>query len=331
MAGTSQMLLDAAFIAQLERLDILSRKIPAGKLGAELTARKISRGAALLPVDYRDYSPGDEDRFIDWNVYARLDRLVVKLFAEEQDSFVHLLIDVSASCDYGIPEKRRYLRQTAAALAYISLSNSRHVSLTSFSRGLVARLSSLRGRARISEMLRFLEGLTPPKGVTPSPSTLGECGGDPNPLPEHWASGTDGRQTRFFESCAQFAQSRPRPGLCIVLSDFLFREGLKEGLDLLHAAGHELICIQALSPQELAPPVTIDRKAMDLIDSETGQELSIAADPSLLNQYLVNLARARDSIRRAVQLHGGQFISVSTDLPIEQLFLSNLKAQGILR
>lgn len=301
MPASAVPLLDAAFIRQLDRLDLLSRKIASGKLGAVPFTRRSSRGAALLPVDYRDYSPGDEERFIDWNVCARLDRLVVKVFAEEQDFFVHILLDVSASCDYGNPHKGVYLRRLAAALAYIGLANSRHVSLAAFSAELVEGSGSLRGRSSIAGTIRFLSDL---------PS---------------------GGRTDFSRACRQFAQTARHRGLCIVLSDFLFRGGLEEGLDCLRSAGHELLCVQVLSPGELSPRIGQAGDRLELIDAETGEEAAIAAAPGVLEHYRANLQAKRDWARAAVERRGGRFAFVSTDLPVEQFVLEELKNQQILR
>src|SRR5580704_10898007 len=100
-------LLDPDFISRLDRLDILSRKILAGKLRGEKLTRRTESSVDL--ADFRDYAPGDDPRFIDWNIYARLDRLLLKLFLAEEDFFLHVLMDTSRSCDYGEPNKWMYI------------------------------------------------------------------------------------------------------------------------------------------------------------------------------------------------------------------------------
>ena len=116
-AITTENLLDADFRARLERLDVLSRKVLAGKLKGERRSKR--RGQSVEFADFRNYVVGDDLRFIDWNLYARLDRLFLKLFLEEEDLALHVLIDTSRSADYGTPNKLAYMKRVAAALGYI--------------------------------------------------------------------------------------------------------------------------------------------------------------------------------------------------------------------
>src|SRR2546429_2803538 len=108
----SDLLLDPAFMARLDQLDLMSRKLLAGKLKGERRSKR--RGQSVEFADYRNYVVGDDLRFIDWNVYGRLDRLFLKLFLEEEDLSLYVLLDVSRSCDYGEPNKAQYLKKVAA-------------------------------------------------------------------------------------------------------------------------------------------------------------------------------------------------------------------------
>src|SRR5689334_4401480 len=123
----SLLLLDPAFMARLDQLDVMSRKLLAGKLKGERRSKR--RGQSVEFADYRNYVVGDDLRFIDWNIYARLDRLFLKLFMEEEDLSLYVLLDVSKSCDYGQPHKALYLKQVAASLAYIGLVNYNRVNV----------------------------------------------------------------------------------------------------------------------------------------------------------------------------------------------------------
>src|SRR5689334_867653 len=117
----SDLLLDPAFMARLDQLDLISRKLLAGKLKGERRSKR--RGQSVEFADYRNYVIGDDLRFIDWNIYGRLDKLFLKLFMEEEDLSLYILVDVSKSCDYGNPNKALYLKRVAAALGYIALVN----------------------------------------------------------------------------------------------------------------------------------------------------------------------------------------------------------------
>src|SRR5436190_18119206 len=143
-------LLSSEFMARLDQLDIVSRKLLAGKMKGERRSKR--RGQSVEFADYRNYVIGDDLRFIDWNIYGRLDRLFLKLFLEEEDLAVYVLVDVSKSCDYGEPNKAMYLKKVAAALGYVGLVNYNRVHVTAMSNGIVADTSAMRGRRRVAQM-----------------------------------------------------------------------------------------------------------------------------------------------------------------------------------
>src|SRR5579862_2231211 len=158
-ADKSSLLLSPEFMARLDQLDLVSRKLLAGKLKGERRSKR--RGQSVEFADYRNYVVGDDLRFIDWNIYGRLDRLFLKLFLEEEDLALYILIDVSKSCDYGNPNKAYYFKQVAAALAYIGLVNYNRVSVVAMADGVVAETGAMRGRRRVAQMIDFLQKLEP--------------------------------------------------------------------------------------------------------------------------------------------------------------------------
>src|SRR5512132_2587369 len=137
----SSLLLAPEFMARLDQLDLISRKLLAGKMKGERRSKR--RGQSVEFADYRNYVVGDDLRFIDWNIYARLERLFLKLFLEEEDLALYILLDVSKSCDYGEPNKAFYMKQVAAALGYIGLVNYNRVSISAMSDGIVAETGGL--------------------------------------------------------------------------------------------------------------------------------------------------------------------------------------------
>src|SRR5213082_2894412 len=136
------MLLDPAFMARLDQLDVMSRKMLAGKMKGERRSKR--RGQSVEFADYRNYTVGDDLRFIDWNIYARLDRLFLKLFLEEEDLSLYILVDVSKSCDFGTPNKALYLKKVAGALGYVGLVNYNRVNIVALAEGVVAETGGLR-------------------------------------------------------------------------------------------------------------------------------------------------------------------------------------------
>src|SRR5437588_847545 len=123
----NDLLLDPGFMARLDQLDLISRKLLAGKMKGERRSKR--RGQSVEFADYRNYVVGDDLRFIDWNIYARLDKLFLKLFLEEEDLSLYVLIDISKSCDFGNPNKALYMKRVAAALGYIGLVNYNRVNI----------------------------------------------------------------------------------------------------------------------------------------------------------------------------------------------------------
>src|SRR3954452_4357632 len=148
-AEKPSLLLSPEFMARLYQLDLMSRKLLAGKMKGERRSKR--RGQSVEFADYRNYVVGDDLRFIDWNVYARLERLFLKLFLEEEDLSLYVVLDVSKSCDYGDPNKALYLKKVAAALGYIGLVNYNRVHISAMADGIVGETGALRGRRRVSQ------------------------------------------------------------------------------------------------------------------------------------------------------------------------------------
>src|SRR3954466_6069381 len=143
-ADKSSLLLAPEFMARLDQLDLMSRKLLAGKMKGERRSKR--RGQSGEFADYRNYVIGDDLRFIDWNIYARLEKLFLKLFLEEEDLSLYVLVDVSKSSDYGTPNKALYMKKVAASLGYIGLVNYNRVSIAAMSDGIVAETGAMRGR-----------------------------------------------------------------------------------------------------------------------------------------------------------------------------------------
>src|SRR5439155_9672760 len=149
-APKNDLLLDPGFMARLDQLDLISRKLLAGKMKGERRSKR--RGQSVEFADYRNYVVGDDLRFIDWNIYARLDRLFLKLFLEEEDLSLYVILDVSKSCDYGTPDKSLYIKQVAAALGDSGLVNYNRVTVAAMADGIVADTGAMRGRRRVRQM-----------------------------------------------------------------------------------------------------------------------------------------------------------------------------------
>src|SRR5881275_588703 len=152
-------LLDPKFLARLEQLELVSRKIFLGRMKGERRSKK--KGQSVEFADYRNYVIGDDLRFLDWNLYARLDRLFLRLFMEEEDLHFYVLIDNSLSMDFGSPTKLHYAKQIAAALGFIGLVNLDRVVVEAFNERLTQTMPPLRGRRSLWRLMDFLQKVEP--------------------------------------------------------------------------------------------------------------------------------------------------------------------------
>lgn len=293
--ASQPLVLDSQFMSRLDQLDVLSRKMLAGKLKGERRSKK--RGQSVEFADYRNYVIGDDLRFIDWNIYARLDRLFLKLFLEEEDLALHVLLDVSKSCDYGNPNKARYIKQVAAALGYIGLVNYNRVTIAAMAESVTAETSPLRGRRRVPQMLDFISKLEP-----------------------------DG-SSNFANAAKRFASAHPQKGVCVVLSDFFDKGGFENGLKYLASGRYDLFCIQVLSPQEIEPDLQGDLKLLDMEDADTAE---ISVTQPLMKQYKANLNAYCLAVKEYVTRRGGTYLFTSTAVPFDTLVLNYLRERGLL-
>ena len=294
-AEKSPKLLDSAFMARLDQLDLLSRKILNGKLKGERRSKR--RGQSVEFADFRNYVVGDDLRFIDWNIYGRLDRLFLKLFLEEEDLGLYVLVDMSRSADYGTPNKAQYFKQVAAALGYIGLVNYNRVTISAISDTVTATTGALRGRGRVPQMLDFVTNLQPTGG------------GD------------------FPAACRRFALSNRSKGVCVILSDFYDKAGFENGLRYVAGGKYDLFTIQALSPQEIDPDLQGDLKLKDLEDDDTAE---VSITQPLIKRYKANLNAYCLSLKDFVTRRGGTYLFTSTAVGFDTLVLNYLRERGLL-
>jgi len=248
-------LLDPGFLRRLERLAVAARRPSDAPFKGEHSSARHGRSVEFS--DFRSYVPGDDFRHIDWNAFGRLEKLFLKLFKEETEYSVYVLLDVSASM--GLPEdKLHYARRLAAALAYVSLCNFDRVLVAGLDDSLGATHGPMRGKGRAVRCFAFLQGLV--------------------------ASGASDLERAVLD----FARLRPRRGIVIVISDFLQEADPFEGLKRLRAMRHDVFAVQVLAPEELDPSLGGDLK---LVDVETRAEREVTITPSVLDAYRDVVAR----------------------------------------
>ncbi|MBL8763895.1 MAG: DUF58 domain-containing protein [Phycisphaerae bacterium] len=291
-------LLDARLVARLSQLDVTSRKILTGKLKGERRSKK--RGQSVEFADHRPYVVGDDLRRIDWNIFGRLDRLFLKLYLEEEDLSLQIVIDASGSHDCGEPGKFVFMQRLAMALGYIGLVNLHRVTVTVIggaSGAVTSAVRDLRGRVRTRDLARFI------------------CSVEP------------GGAAAFTEGCKRVALSRRGKGVMVVLSDFLIKEGYEDGLRLLLGHGYDVFAIQVLSPQELEPDLGGDLRLKDVEDADLA-EVTIAAP--LLRKYKQTLAAYTGRMREFCARREISLMSVRSDTPVDVMVLDYLRKRGLL-
>lgn len=320
IAGTSQArprtiddLIGAGLARSLERMDIVSRRMFSGKLPGERRSKR--RGRSVEFDDYRVYVPGDDLRHVDWNVLARFDRFVVKLFREDQDLSLHLFVDASASMDAGEPSKLIFGHRLAMAVGYIGLANQNRVSLTVY-----------RGQGRVPLMLAPVRGRASAARLAGALLESFEPGRDDGPAD---------RAIDFNGALRAGAASRTGSGVTLVISDFLVREGYTPGLNsLFGAGGFDTTCVQVLSPGELDPVRERDRGFVGdlrITDAESGLGEEITASPALLVRYRAAVEKYCQTLRRECHARGFGYVLASTETAVEELVLGSLRRLGVLR
>ncbi len=287
--------IDSAFLAELEGLRVLSRKVFRGQMRGERRSR--NKGQSVEFVDFRPYIKGDDLRRIDWNLYGRLERYYIKLFEEEEDLRLYVLLDCSASMDYGTPAKFDHARKLAAALSYIVLANLETVSVSVFAGDYGLITSPTRGKGKIHPILHKLNAL--------------RAGG----------------HSMLGSAAARFAAHSRKSGLVCVISDFLMPEGIEAVAPLL-GAGHQIELLQVLAPEEINPQLTGD---LELVDRETGEGIEVSMGLSVMRRYHQRLAALQAELKRFALRGGGDYFLSSTAVPLREFIMGTLRTARLVR
>ena len=296
MPRAASQLLDDDFLRKVEQLSLVSRKIFAGKMKGERRSKK--RGVSIEFADYRDYSQGDDLRFIDWNIYGRLERLFLKLFLEEEDLNVYVLVDASQSMAFGTPPKLEYAKKVAAALAYLALCNLDRAAVHAFAGDLGRTFPLTRGQRQVWRLFDFLGGV--------------EAGGP----------------TGLAAACKHFAMRRQGKGIVAVVSDFLDKAGYEEGLKYLAGQKYDVVVCQVLAPEEVEPPEEGDLKLVDIEDADIAE---VSLTQELRAAYRRNLESFCGGLKEVCRKHGFAHLFTTTDRPFDQLILTYLRTVGLVK
>jgi uncharacterized protein (DUF58 family) len=285
-------LFDDEFLKKLEYLYLVSKKVFAGKTQAQTRSKKTGWGMEF--ADYRPYNPGDDLRYLDWNLYGRMEQLVTKLFHEEENLNVYFLLDVSESMTLGDPSKFDYARKVVAALAYIALANLDSVSIFPFTDELSESLAKVRGKGQILKIFEFLDNIKPVKA------------------------------TDMEAAIGTFCAKIQSPGMVVVISDFFDEKGYAKPLKTLYFAKHDLsaFCIHNLNESE--PQY---RGSVQFTDSETGEMQMITISPRILKRYQKEYDNYIKTLQETAHRLQCTFLHAITTLPFDDMIL-NVFRQG---
>ena len=289
--------LDEGFLARLERLRLAGKHVSARQLHGARRSRRVGDGLEF--ADHRPYSRGDDVRFIDWPYYARMEKLLLRMFHEHSESDVGILLDVSGSmAPGGAMAKFHFARRSAAALAYVAMGSFERVTIVPFAEELSGPLRTGRNRAQIFDVLDFLAGLAP------------------------------GGRTRLGHCARRFVRRHPQPGTLLILSDLLdCADELSDGLARLRQTGCDVTMLHLYSPgdadPQLAGPILLQQ-------AETAQRMSLHVTDDVLGSYRAGWRQFSAACERTCLARGVTYVAVNTDSPFERLILSSLRQAGVL-
>ena len=288
-------LFDSDFLKKLEYLSLVSRRVFRGRLLAQRRTKQLGGGIEF--ADHREYTPGDDLRYLDWNVYAKFGDLLLKRFQEEEDLHVYILLDASKSMDCGSPNKFDYARRIAAALAYIALADLDRVSILAYADKPLDVLPLTRGKDRVLSILKFLENIK-----------------------------TGGASTDLATVSKSLVNRAQRTGLVVIISDLYDQVGFKSGVDLLRHRRFEPHVIQVHTAEEANPTFLGD---IELDEVETGQRRKITVTEKKQKQYRQLFAEFLTSIETYCKTYSLSCTRSTTDLPFDELILRMMRASGI--
>jgi uncharacterized protein (DUF58 family) len=292
----SSQLLSPQLLHQLERLELVSRKIFRGRMKGERRSRR--KGQSVEFADFRNYVAGDDLRFIDWNLYARLDRLFLKLYLEEEDLHFYALIDTSTSMEFGDPSKLTFAKQLAAALGFIGLCRADRVKIEALGSSRARPGPVLRGRRSLWRMLEYLDGIEA------------------------------GQNVSLDQGIREFCLRNSGKGILVLITDLMDKNGYEHAMRFLLAQQMDVYVIHVLCPEELDPDVKGDLRLVDCEDRDVAE---ITVSRPLLERYKRTLAAFIDGAREFCTRRGMNYLMANSATPVDQLVANYLRRRGLVR
>lgn len=289
-------LFDDDFQRKLDYLALVSKRVFSGRMRAERKTKK--SGSGIEFADHRDYQPGDDFRYLDWSVYQRFDRLLVRLFEEEEDLAIYFIVDSSSSMGFGDAKKLRYAKRVAAALGYVGLANLDRVSIVSTTDKVMDRMPGTRGKARIFKVFRFLRELEP-----------------------------EG-QTDLGDAMKTFVAQNKKKGLAVLISDLYDPQGFEKGINVLRYNKFDPFVVHVVDKEEAKPKLNGD---VLLYDCETGDEREVTITAKVLERFAGAYGQYLADIERFCTSKTVPYIQADISTPFDELILRVFRRGGFLR
>jgi len=293
------MIFTESTLRKLNQLTLVASRVRAGAIKGE--RRSSRRGSSVEFADYRNYTPGDDLRRLDWNIYARLEKPFIKLLEEEEDLAVHVLIDGSRSMDWGENEQNKfdYARKLAAGLGSIALSSGDVLTVGFLQGGRVAaEFGPSRGGHALPRLFSFLESLKADD------------------------------KTNLNASLRDYSVKPRRAGLLVLISDLLVEDGYESGLRQLLGRGHEAALVHILAPDEVDPPLAGD---LQLVDVETNFEQDVSIDGGMRTLYKTRVREWIQSTQDNCRKHGIKYLDLVTDMAWDEALLLEMRRTGVVK
>ena len=286
---------DGDFLKKLEVLNVIAKKIMAGLMRAD--RKSIRKGVSAEFADHRQYVPGDDPRHLDWHLFGRLEEVFLKLYREEENLHLSVLLDASDSMDRGGRNKLNYALEVTAALAYIGMSNMDAVNVLPFGSRLAEARWGLKGRGQVFGLFDYLKSIAP----------TGE--------------------TAMVPVFREFVGRERRRGVVIVISDFYDLDGYQQALKYLRYQKHDVYVIHVVDGEEEEPPVRGD---LCLTDAETDRQRIINVTDRMLARYREAFERLAVGVERFSIKNEMGYVRARTHVPFDELVLGILRRGGVV-
>lgn len=289
-------LFDDEFQRKLEYLAMVSKRVFSGAMRAERRTKKTGSGIEF--ADHRDYTAGDDIRYLDWHAFQRFDRLLIRLYEEEEDLSIYFIVDTSSSMGFGDGQKLRQAKRLAAALAYVGLANLDRIAIVTATDEISGRMPTTRGKARIFRIFRFLSGVK--------------------------AEG----ETDLGEAMKTFVAQHKRKGLAVLISDLYDPEGFERGINVLRFNRFEPYVIHVVDPKDGKPDIRGDVR---VYDCETGAEREVTVTAKILEKYQHAYGEYLEEVQRFCTSRQVSYFRADVDASFDELILRVFRRGGFLR